>query len=99
MFVLFLKEGHLSCDQQHPCEVTLVMVGIKSICPLVGWFGGMAVNPFFPEDSSLPKEGGLVNDIAFTSLGRLWIGQAEWALSGDNALICASVVPMSAEGV
>ena len=32
-------------------------------------------------------------------LGKLWIGQAEWALSGDNALISASVVPMLAEGV
>ena len=32
-------------------------------------------------------------------LGELWIGQAEWALSGDNTLISASVVPVSAEGV
>ena len=59
----------------------------------------MAVNTFFVKDSGLPREGGLVNDIAFTSLGRLQIGQAEWALCGDNALICASVATMLAEGV
>ena len=59
----------------------------------------MVVNAFFIEDSGLPREGGLVNDIAFTSLGRLQIGQAEWALSGGNALICASMVSMLAEGV
>ena len=35
----------------------------------------MVVSAFFVEDSSLPREGGLVNDIAFTSLGRLQIGQ------------------------
>ena len=57
------------------------------------------VNAFFIKDSSLPRDGGLVNDIAFTSLGGLWFGLAEWALFGDNALISASVVPMSAEGV
>ena len=49
--------------------------------------------------SGLPREGGLVNDIAFTSLGRLQIRQVEWALSGGNALICASVASMSVEGV
>ena len=59
----------------------------------------MAVNAFFVEDSGLPREGSLVNDIAVTSLGRLWVGQAEWALSAGNALICASMVSMSAEGV
>ena len=59
----------------------------------------MAVNAFFIEDSDLPKEGGLVNNIAFTSLGGLWIGQAGWALSGDNALTCASMVSMLVEGV
>ena len=59
----------------------------------------MAVNAFFVKDAGLPREGGLVNDIAFTSLDGLWIGQAEWALSGGNALICASVASMSAEGV
>ena len=59
----------------------------------------MAVNAFFIEDSGLPREGGLVNDIAFTSLGGLWIGQAEWVLSGGNALICASMASMSVEGV
>ena len=59
----------------------------------------MAVNAFFVEGSGLPREGGLVNDIAFTSLGGLWIGQAEWALSGGNTLICASMASMSAEGV
>ena len=32
-------------------------------------------------------------------LGKLCIGQAEWALSGGNTLISASVVPVSAEGV
>ena len=48
--------------------------------------------------ASLGK-GGLVNDITFTSLGGLWVRQAEWALSGDNALICASMASMSAEGV
>ena len=59
----------------------------------------MAVNAFFIKDAGLTREGGLVNDIAFTSLGRLWIGQAEWALSGDNALICASMASMLVEGV
>ena len=59
----------------------------------------MAVNAFFVKDSGLPRERGLVNDIAFTSLGRLWIGQAEWALSGGNTLICASMTSMLAEGV
>ena len=39
----------------------------------------MTVNAFFIKDSGLPREGGLVNNIAFTSLGRLQIGQAEWA--------------------
>ena len=57
------------------------------------------VNAFFIEDSGLPREGGLVNDIAFTSLGGLWIRQAEWALSGGNTLICASMASMLAEGV
>ena len=56
----------------------------------------MAVNAFFIKDSGLPREGGLVNDIAFTSLGGLQIGQAEWTLSGDNALICAGMVSMLA---
>ena len=60
---------------------------MKSICLLQGWFGGMAVNAFYMKDSVLPREGGLINDIAFTSLGRLQIRQAEWALSGGNALI------------
>ena len=32
-------------------------------------------------------------------LGKLQIGQVEWALSGDNALISASVAPMLVEGV
>ena len=59
----------------------------------------MAVNAFFVEDSGLPREGGLVHDITFTSLGGLCIGQAEWALSGGNALIWASMVSMLAEGV
>ena len=49
--------------------------------------------------SGLPREGGLVNDIAFTSLGRLQIRQAEWALSGGNALICTRMASMLAEGV
>ena len=59
----------------------------------------MVVNAFLVDDSSLPREGGLVNDIAFTSLRGLQFGPAEWALFGDNALISASVVPMLAEGV
>ena len=59
----------------------------------------MAVNAFFIKDAGLPREGGLVNDITFTSLGRLQVRQAEWALSGDNALIYASMASMSAEGV
>ena len=59
----------------------------------------MVVNTFFVKDSGLPREGGLVNDIAFTSLGRLEIRQAEWALSGENALIHASMASMLAEGV
>ena len=57
------------------------------------------VNAFFVKDSGLPGEGGLVNDITFTSLGGIWIGQAEWALSGGNALISASMASMLAEGV
>ena len=59
----------------------------------------MAVNAFFVEDSGLPREGGLINDIVFTSLGGLQIRQAEWALSGGNALICASMASMLVEGV
>ena len=59
----------------------------------------MAVNAFFIEDAGLPREGVLVNVITFTSLGGLWVGQAEWTLSGDNALICASMASMLAEGV
>ena len=59
----------------------------------------MAVNAFFIKNSGLPREGGLIHNIAFTSLGRLWIRQAEWALSGGIALICASMASMSAEGV
>ena len=57
------------------------------------------VNAFFVEDAGLPRGGGLVNDIAFTSLGRLQIRQVECALSGDNTLICASIASMLAEGV
>ena len=59
----------------------------------------MAVNAFFVEDAGLPREGVLVNNIAFTSLGRLWVRQAECTLSGDNALICASMVSMLVKGV
>ena len=59
----------------------------------------MVVNAFFVKDSGLPREGGLKNNIAFTSLGGLWIGQAEWALSGGNTLICASMASMLVEGV
>ena len=57
------------------------------------------MNAFFVEDAGLPRGGGLVNDIAFTSLGGLQIGQAEWALSGDNTLICAGMASMLPEGV
>ena len=59
----------------------------------------MAVNAFFVKDTGLPREGGLVNNIAFTSLDGLWVGQAEWTLSEDNALICASMASMLVEGV
>ena len=59
----------------------------------------MAVNAFFIEDAGLPREGGLVNNIAFTSLGRLWVGWAVCALSGDNTLICASMASMLLEDV
>ena len=55
--------------------------------------------PSLSDDAGLPREGSLVNDITFTSLGGLQIRQAEWALSGDNALICASMASMLAEGV
>ena len=40
---LFLKENHLSCDQQRHCEVILVTAEMKSICLLAGlvqWNGG-----------------------------------------------------------
>ena len=33
---LFLEENHLSCDQQHHCEVILVTAEMKSIHLLVG---------------------------------------------------------------
>ena len=59
----------------------------------------MVVNAFYVENSGLPREGGLINDIAFSALGRLWIGQAEWALSGGNALICAGMASMLTKGV
>ena len=40
----------------------------------------MAVNAFFVEDSSLPREGGLVNDIAFT----FWVDYGLGRLSGPS---------------
>ena len=57
------------------------------------------VNTFYVENSGLPREGGLINNISFTSLGGPQIGQAGWALSGDDALICAGMVSMLVEGV
>ena len=59
----------------------------------------MVVNAFFLKDSSLPREGGLVNDICLYFLGGPHIGPAEWALSGDNALISTGVASMLAEGI
>ena len=57
------------------------------------------VNTFFVEDAGLPRGGGLVNGITFTSWGRLQIRQAECALSGDNTFICGGMASMSLEGV
>ena len=59
----------------------------------------MAVNAFYVKNSGLPRKGGLINNIAFTSLGGLQIGQAKWALSGGNALICAGMASMSVQRV
>ena len=43
---LFLKENHLSCDQQYHCEVILVTGEMKSIHLLAGlvqWNGGQCL--------------------------------------------------------
>ena len=38
----------------------------------------MEVNTFFVKDSSLPREGGLVNDITFTFWVDSSLGQLSW---------------------